>query len=85
MSTADCTLKEWLDRQPPAEMKRMERATDLSLSLLFRAKRGQKVRLEAAVLISRYTRGEVPVAVLTDASPEILAAAAETLARSPAA
>lgn len=61
-----CSLAEWLKRQPKGALTGLWRTTGVSWHTINRAKRGQKVGLKIAVLISRATNGEVPVSALTD-------------------
>lgn len=59
-------LKSWLARQPKGALTRLWRRSGVSWHTVNRAKRGEKVGLKMAVLISRATDGEVPVSVLTE-------------------
>lgn len=59
------TLAEWLRRQPRGALTAIWRKSGVSWHTVNRAKRGAKVGLKMAVLISRATGGEVPVSALT--------------------
>jgi len=59
-------LAEWLQRQPRGALSRLWRESGVSWHTVNRAKRGEKVGLKVAILISRATRGEVPRSALTD-------------------
>jgi hypothetical protein len=60
------TLAQWLDRQPRGALTALWRTSGVSWHTVNRAKRGHKVGLKMALLISRATRGEVPVSALTN-------------------
>lgn len=59
-------LRRWLADQPKGALTRLWRDSKVSWHTVNRAKRGLKVGLKMAVLISRATGGQVPVAALTD-------------------
>lgn len=60
------TLPQWLAQQPRGALTTLWRQSGVSWHTVNRAKRGQKVGLRVALLISRATRGEVSVAALTN-------------------
>jgi hypothetical protein len=59
-------LAEWLARQPKGASTRLMHETKLAWKTVWRAKKGAKVGLRVAILISRATGGAVPVSALTD-------------------
>lgn len=59
-------LARWLQRQPKGALTRLMRASGVSWHTVNRAKRGEKVGLKIAILISRATNREVAVSALTD-------------------
>jgi hypothetical protein len=60
------TLADWLKQQPKGALTRLFRRSGVSWHTVNRAKRGEKVGLKMAVLLSRATDGEVPIDALTD-------------------
>lgn len=59
------TLADWLAEQPKGALTRLMHSTKLAWATVSRAKRGIKVDLKTAVLISRATAGEVAVSSMT--------------------
>lgn len=66
------SLGDWLRRQPRGALTALWRNSGVSWHTVNRAKRGHKVGLKMAVLISRATRGEVPIAALTKEQDNVL-------------
>jgi len=60
------SLAEWLSQQPKGALTALFRRSGVSWHTVNRAKRGEKVGLKMAVLLSRATNGEVPIGALTD-------------------
>jgi hypothetical protein len=58
------SLADWLRRQPKGALTALWRKSGVSWHTVNRAKRGHKVGLKMAVLISRATGGEVTIAAL---------------------
>jgi hypothetical protein len=63
-------LENWLRHQKRGALTRLMHETKLAWSTVCRAKRGERVGLKAAVLISRATRGEVAEAALMRADED---------------
>jgi hypothetical protein len=60
------SLAEWLRQQPKGALTALFRRSGVSWHTVNRAKRGEKVGLKMAVLLSRATDGQVPIDALTD-------------------
>lgn len=69
-------LGKWVEKQPRGAMMRLLNETKLSWSTVCRARRGDKVGVKAAVLLSRATAGVVKARDLTDERDALEALAA---------
>lgn len=73
-------LAQWLERQPRGALHELHLNSGVALNTVRKAREGEPVEIRAALLISRGTGWEVPVADLTD-DVDALAAIAEMPAR----